>query len=185
VEDSRSLVTGAALRFGAGIAGAALVGWLVFRERILRPDGPAFEFFTVGALLAGILALIRQSRRGQALVLALAFAGIRFAVSPVVPLGAAFHGMLLGLGLFIVALIFDLLALRGWRLGKFLLVGPLVGGVFLALAPIGEIEHMNVFNASDVLIFRLALGMLIGEGVALGVELVELPLGWKRHNPAG
>jgi hypothetical protein len=170
------LVTEATARFGAGLAGGVLIGLAVFRGAVFRPEHPAFECVTVGALAAGILALVRQARPGQAFALVVAFCGLRFALTPVVRLGAAVTGLLLGLGLFVVALIFDQLARDGWRFGKFLLVGPLVGGVFLALAPITELDEMNVLNAATLIMFRLALGMLIGEGVALGVELADWPL---------
>jgi len=164
-------------RFWSGIAGGVLVGLAVFRGYVFRPDHPAFECVTVGALVAGVLTLVRQSHRGQALALVLAYTGLRFAFTPVVRLSAAVSGLLLGLGVLVVGLIFDLLARGGWRFGKFLLVGPLVGGVFLALAPITEMQELNVLNAANLMMFRLALGMLIGEGVALGVELAEWPFG--------
>jgi len=164
------------LRFWLGLGAAVLVGFAVFRGHVFYPGHPAFECVTIGALAAGILTLVRLSYRGQALVLLLAFGGLRFALTPVVRVSAAVEGLALGLGLFVVALIFDLLARGGWRFGKFLLVGPLVGGVFLALAPLTEMQDMHVLNAARLMLFRLALGMLIGESVALGVELAELPL---------
>ena len=164
------------LRFGAGLAGAVVVGLIVFRASMLFPGHPAFECLTAGGLAAGMLTLVRVGRRSHALLLALAFGLLRFALAREIPLGSATAGLLLGLGLFVVALIFDLLARGGWRFGKFLLVGPLVGGVYLALAPITEAAQMNVLNAATLLVFRMALGMLIGEGVALGVELAELPI---------
>ncbi len=73
-----------------------------------------------------------------------------------------------------MALIYHLLARGGWRFGKFLLVGPLVGGVYLALAPLSELGEMNVFNAARLMTLRLALGTLIGAGVSIAVELAEL-----------
>ena len=164
------------VRFWSGIAGGALAGLAVFRWSLFQPGHPAFECLTVGALTAGLFALARQSQRGEALALALAFGGVRFLLTPVVRFNALLAGLALGFGLFVVALIFDLLARRGWRFGKFLLVGPLVGGVFLALAPITEQSAMNVHNAAQLLLFRVALGVLIGEGVALGVELADWPL---------
>jgi len=176
VQQTRWFVTEAMTRFWSGLAGGVLVGLAVFRGQLFRPDHPAFECVTVGALVAGVLTLVRQPRRGQALALVLAYTAIRFAFTPVVRLTAAVSGLLLGLGLFVVALVFDLLARGGWRFGKFLLIGPLVGGVFLALAPITEIQDLNVLNAANLMMFRLALGMLIGEGVALGVELAEWQL---------
>jgi hypothetical protein len=181
VHDPRRYLTAATIRFGAGLAFSMLVGAAVFRAQIFRPYHPAFACLTVGAVTAGIFTLVRQSRPGQALAIVLAFTALRFALAPVVPLRAAAAALLMGLGLFVVALIFDLLALRGWRLGKFLLMGPLVGGVFLALAPITELPDMNVLNAANRMVFRLALGMLIGESVAFGVEVAEWALAWSER----
>ena len=101
--------------------------------------------------------------------MALAFSGVRFAFCRRSwRLAPSISGLALGLGLFLVALIFDLLARGGWRFGKFLVAGPLLGGVFLALAPITELATVNVHNAAGMLLFRLALGVLIGEGVGRG-----------------
>jgi len=170
-------LTEALLRFSSGLAGSLLVGLAVFRSAVFRSEHPAFECLTVGALAAGILALARQRQRGAALGLALAYGCLQPLVPPgPVRLQAAASALLFGLGLFLVALIFDLLAQAGWRFGKFLIVGPLAGGVFLALSPLTELAGMNVANASRLMLFRLSLGVLIGEGVALGVELVEWPL---------
>jgi hypothetical protein len=166
-------------RFSAGIAGGVAVGLGVFRGAALDPRHPAFECLSVGALVSGMLTVARLGHRGQALVLALAFAGVRCAMTPGGRLQAAVAGLGLGLGLTLVALVFEGLARAGWRFGKFLIVGPLVGGVFLALAPLTEAAAMNVYNAGGLLLLRLALGVLIGEGVALGVELAEL--GLARH----
>jgi hypothetical protein len=162
------------LRFWLGFGASVLVGFAVFRGQVFHPQHPAFECVTIGALTAGILTLVRLSFPGPAFALLLAFGGLRFALTPVVRVGSAVEGLVLGLGLFVVALIFDLLARGGWRFGKFLLVGPLVGGVFLALAPLTELQEMHVLNAARLMLFRLALGMLIGESVALGIELAEL-----------
>lgn len=180
MEDSPRFTVEAVTRFGAGLAGAVLVGLAVFRADVLRPAHPAFEFVTAGALLAAILTLVRQLGPGRALALALALITLKYALAPVIRLGAIVSALLLGLGLFLAALVFDLLACRGWRFGKFVIIGPLVGGVFLALAPITESERMTVLNAAGMMLFRLALGLLIGEGVALGAELAELPF----HRPA-
>jgi len=103
-------VTEALARFGVGLTFSVLAGLAVFRGHLFRPYHPAFACLTVGAVTAGILTLVRQSRPGQALTVVLAFTALRFAIEPVVPLGAAVSALLLGLGLFVVALIFDLLA---------------------------------------------------------------------------
>ena len=166
------------VRFWSGVAGGVLLGLAVFQGNVFRPDHPAFECVTVGALTAGMLTLVRLAHPAQAVALVLGYAGLRVALTPILSWRNAVSGALLALGVFGVAFLYDLLARSGMRFGKFVLIGPLLGGVYLALAPITELPMMNVLNASGLVAFRLALGMLIGEGVALGVELSEL-VGWK------
>jgi len=169
------------IRFWSGVAGGVLLGLVIFGQAVFRPDHPAFECVTIGALTAGMLTLVRLAHRGQAIALVLGYIGLRIALAPMLRWSAAVSGVLLVLGIFGVALLYDLLARSGLRFGKFLVVGPLLGGVYLALAPITELDRMNVLNAASLLTFRLGLGTLIGEGVALGLELAELA-GWKpRH----
>jgi hypothetical protein len=168
-------VLAAFIRFICGLGGAVAVGALVFRMGVIDPQHPAFECLSAGALGAGIFALVRQSTRGQAFVLALVFAMMRLAVSPVARLSAVIGGLFLGLGLFLVALIYDRLARDGWRFGKFLLIGPMIGGLYLGLAPLTEGARMHVNNASSQMLFRFALGLLIGQGLAIGMELADLP----------
>ena len=169
------------IRFWCGVAGSVLFGLAVFGQAVFRPDHPAFECVTVGALAAGMLTLAQLANRGQAIALVLGYAGLRIALAPMLRWSTAVPGVLLVLGIFGVAFLYDLLARSGLRFGKFIVVGPLLGGVYLALAPITELDRMNVLNASSLLTFRLVLGILIGEGVALGVELAELA-SWKfRH----
>ncbi len=169
------------IRFWSGLAGGVFLGLVIFGRDVFRPDHPAFECVTVGALTAGMLTLARVANRGQAIGLVLGYAGLRVALSPMLRWSATVSGVLLVLAIFGLALFYDLLARSGLRFGKFMVVGPLLGGVYLALAPLTELETMNMLNASSLLTFRLGLGFLIGEGVALGVELAELD-GWKlRH----
>ncbi len=166
------------IRFWSGFAGGVLLGLVIFGQAVLRPDHPAFECVTMGALTAGMLTLARSAHPGQAIALVLGYGGVRIALAPMLRWSVAVSDVLLVLGIFGVALFYDLLARSGLRFGKFMVVGPLLGGVYLALAPITELERMNVLNASSLLTFRLGLGVLIGEGVGLGVELAELA-GWK------
>ena len=168
-------------RFWTGLASGVILGYLIFGESVFRPDHPAFECVTVGALAAGMLTLARLAHPGQAIALVLAYAGLRIALAPMLRWSTAFSGVALALGILGVAFFYDLLARSGVRFGKFIVIGPLLGGVYLALAPLTEWEKMNVINASSLLTFRFALGVLVGEGVALGVELAEFA-GWKlRH----
>lgn len=162
------------IRFGAGFAGSVLLGLAVFGGAVFRPAYPAFECVPLGALVAATLALVRTSFRGQAIVLMFGFGGLNLALTADPAWSTVASGILLVPGLFGVALIYDLLSRSGMRFGKFLLVGPLVGGVFLALAPITELDSMNVSNAASVITLRFALGVVIGEGATLGVELAEM-----------
>ena len=168
------LATGFLSRFWFGVAFGVLNGFVVFRWALFQPDEAAFEGITVGILLAGSLTLVRLRRHVPALALALSYAAFRLAFAPSGRLSAALAGLLIGLGVFLVAVIYDELARYGLRFGKFLIVGPLLGGVFLAVAPISQFDNMTLFNAAYPLVFQTALGIIIGEGVGMGVEVAEL-----------
>ena len=168
------LATGFLSRFWFGVAFGVLNGFVVFRWALFQPDQASFEGITVGVLLAGSLTLVRLRRHGPALALALAYGAFRLAFAPYGRLSAGLAGLLIGLGVFLVAVVYDELARNGLRFGKFLIVGPLLGGVFLAVAPISQFDSMTLFNAVSPLIFQAALGIIIGEGVGLGVEVAEL-----------
>lgn len=172
------------LRFWSGVVGSLTVGLLVFRLAVFDPGLPAFQCITVGTLSAAILALVRASFLGQALavslILGLTRLGLIATEGWAAALQAALAGLLLGAGLVVVAIIFDLLAARGLRVGKFLVMGPLVGGLFLAVTPIAEFSSMSGVDAMSSLVFHFFLGLIIGDGVGLGVEIVELAV-----EPAG
>ena len=168
------IATGFLARFWSGTTLGALNGFIVFRWNIFRPDQSAFDCLVGGAVMAGILSVVRLSAHGHAIALALTYGAFRMVQSPGARWSAGISGLLLGLGGFLVAVIYDELARYGLRFGKFLIVGPLLGGIYLAVAPISELGNMTMFNAVHPLILQLALGIVIGEGVALGVELAEL-----------
>jgi len=168
------LATGFLSRFWFGVAFGVLNGFVVFRWSLFQPDQASFECITVGVLLAGSLSLVRMRRHGQALALALAYGAFRLSFAPTGRFLAGLAGLLIGLGVFLVAVIYDELARTGLRFGKFLIVGPLLGGAFLAVAPISQFDHLTLFNAIYPLIFQGALGIVIGEGVGFGVEIAEL-----------
>lgn len=165
-------------RFGLGTAAGALAGLAVFRGAIFQPADPAFDCLAVGALLAGLAAFVRLGRPGQALVLALAFASLRAGLAPERGVATVLEAVLLGLGTLLVAILYDLLARDGLRFGKFLVMGPLLGGIYFAVTPIARFGDLTPTGAADTLLFQLFLGLVIGDGVGLGLELAELlPLG--------
>lgn len=161
-------------RFLLGLLGAFSAGILVFRLRTFDPADPAFSCITVGALAAGVLALLRSGRPLQAVGLAAAFALFRLGLVEAVGWVPACAGLVLGAGILVVGLIFDMLARRGIRFGKFLVVGPLIGGLYLAAAPLLEFHTMTSVGAVRTLLQYTFLGVVMGDGVGLGVEVADL-----------
>ena len=161
-------------RFLLGLLGAFSAGLLAFQWRTIDPQDPAFSCITVGALAAGILALLRSDRPLQAVGLAAAFALFRLGLVEAVGWVPACAGIVLATGILVVGLIFDMLARRGVRFGKFLVVGPLIGGLFLAAAPLLEFHTLTSVGASHTLLQYAFLGVVLGDGVGLGVEIADL-----------
>lgn len=169
---------GALLRFAAGAGTSVLAGLAVFRLEILRPDGPWFHCITAGALAAGVLALVRIGRAGQAAGLAAAFAlvhvGYAWAHGWPRALAEAGWSAALGGGVLVSALVFDRLGAEGYRFGKFAVLGPLLAGVFLAAAAVRLLGPGWGDDAFAALLRHAFVGLIVGDAVGLGVELVEL-----------
>jgi hypothetical protein len=167
---------GGLVRFAAGTAGSALAGLLVFREAPLDFARPASQSITMGALASAILALVRTSRPAGALRLVGAFALLQLGVTWTSGLGAtlamAAWSAFTGLGMFLVAVVFDRMARGGVRIGKFLVSGPLLGGIYFAASPLLSFVHPD--DLLRALWMNAFLGIVIGDGVGLGVEAAEL-----------
>jgi len=170
----RPELTATLLRFWIGAAGSLAAGWLVFRSAVFRPDHAAFQCITIGALTAGILALQRAGRPLHALALAVGFALFQLGLVEAEGWVVASSGVVMGLGIFVVALIFDLLAREGVLFGKFLILGPLLGGVYLAATPLAQFHGLTGTGAVRTLMQFVLIGVVIGDGAGLGVELVDL-----------
>jgi hypothetical protein len=166
-------LTGTFTRFWAGLGSGIIVGWAVFRGAVFAPGEPEFQCITVGALLAGILALVRLKGSSHALALVLAYGAVRLLAGPEASWTAGLSGVLLGLGILIVAMIYEELEQSGLRFGKFLLVGPLLGGIYLAVSPIADFGDLSVLNAAHYFVFQFLLGFVIGDGVAFGIEVAD------------
>jgi len=162
-------------RFLLGLAGALAAGLVVFRGQLLNPAALPFQCVTVGALAAAMLALVRVSRHGAALLLVAAFGLARYGFAGSVGWLPGISGFLLAAGVYLVAVIFDLLARGGLVLGKFLLVGPLIGGLYLALTPFTDFYTLTSDDVTRTLMLRFLVGMILGDGAGLGVELADLP----------
>jgi hypothetical protein len=163
------------LRFWLGALGGFGAGLIAFRLSVFDPGHVAFHVLTLGALTAGVLALMRSGAPGQAAALAAAFALFRFGLVERVGWLSAASGIVIGVGVLLVAWIFDLLAPR-LRFGKFLILGPLLGGLLLAVTPLMEFQRLMPLASTTALLQYAFLGVVLGDGVGLGVEIADLLL---------
>lgn len=162
------------LRFVFGLSGGVGLSFLIFRQAIFVPQSPVFECLTVSALLAGILALQRSDRQTQAAALAVAIALLRLGFAQSQGWTVAIAGVIHVGGVYLIVLIFDLLARRGVLFGKFLIVGPLLAGVYLATMPLDAFFTVTGSELMPYLMRHVFLGLLIGDSVGIGVEVADL-----------
>lgn len=168
----------AILRFWAGTLGGILAGYLAFGIQVFRPGGSPFQSVTVGALMAAILALVRSRRSTEGLAVVIAFALLQLGANWNAGwprfLIATISSLFIAAGIFLIAVVFDHLARHGIRFFKFLVAGPLLGGIYLAVTPLSGWGALTGENALRNLLGNAWLGIVIGDGVGLGVELLEL-----------
>jgi hypothetical protein len=170
-------IPGAILRFAAGVLGSTVAGWIAFRGDIFNIASPAFQCVTIGVLAAAILAMVRSGTSTGALRLVAAFALLQFGATwssgPLPALAMAAWSVFIGLGLFLAATIFDLLAQLGVRFGKFLVIGPLLGGIYFAATPLASFVAGEPQGVLRSLWWNAFLGIVIGDGIGAAVEVVE------------
>lgn len=174
---AHSVQTYVLARFGAGTVFGLGAATLVFRGRLWDPTDPAFQAINSSMLLSALMALVRTSRAGFAAALAAGYAVMRFGFAESSGWMAASSGIVLAAGALLVALIFDWVAREGVLLGKFLLVGPLLGGIYLAVAPMLEFDSLIASESVRTLLYYVFVGLVTGNGVGLGVEAADLALG--------
>jgi hypothetical protein len=163
-----------ALRAGLGFGMVTLVSALIFRSNVFIASSPMFQCLTAGGMLAAIMALMRTDRMTQAAALASAFALLRLGFAQSQGWAAAIAGTIEIGGLFLLALIFDLLARRGILFGKFLVLGPMLGGIYLATIQLSLLSRISGVDLFKTLMQYVFLGLLIGDSVGLGVEVADL-----------
>jgi len=162
------------LRFGLGLGLCLIIGYLVFRTALWDRGSPPFECVTTGVLAAGVLALLRSDRLREAAALAAAFGLLRLGFAHSEGWTFAVAGALQVAGVFLVALIFDLLARRGILFGKFLVLGPLLAGVYLSTTPLAFFFRISGAEMLPTIMRFVFLGLLIGDAVGFGVEVADL-----------
>jgi hypothetical protein len=160
--------------FWMGTLTATGFAYATFGQRALSPRHAAFECFLLGALTAAMLSLVIKGRGGTAALLIPASALLRLAFGPDNGWRTAISALLIAAGVLLVALVFDRLGRMGVRFGKFLVAGPLLGGVCLAVAPLSQFDSLSVYDSFDPLMIQLLAGIVVGDGAGLGVELATL-----------
>lgn len=173
---SRALVI-----FLAGTAGSVAIGAAAFHAEAFSPGHPFFQCVSIGALMAGILALVRGGRIARGVTVALAFTvfqlGLAWSSTLYRAITILLWSLIICAGILIIAVIYDLLARRGFRIGKFVLMGPLLGGVYIAATPVTVllgISPISPDNSMTMILLNTFLGIVIGDGVGLGAEVAEL-----------
>ncbi len=168
------------LRTVAGLLGSALAAWAAFGGVLLEPALPPFRSLTIGLAFSGIAALYLSGRRGQALFIPVAWAaaqlGLTWDSGALRSLAQTALALALGGGLFVIAVIYERLAARNWRVGKFLVVGPLLGGLYMAVTPLGLLGVPGHSRAVAELWMNLQIGLVTGDGAAFLMELVDWAL---------
>jgi len=173
-----ALLTGAALRFLAGGGLAVLAGTALFPSVLSSIDQRPVPSIAVGLLAAGILALVRIELPSGALALAVAASVLELGLSmdhgwPRMVLEPAWL-LLVGGGAFLAAVVYDGMARSRYRFGKFLVLGTLFAGIYVAATPLALLVQPLARPVSGELMLNAFLGILVGDAVGLGVELIEL-----------
>jgi len=162
------------IRFAPALCGSLGAGYLAFRGQIFEPSGLPFQAVTIGALSAAVLSLLRVSRGGIAVMLVLLFGVGQLGMARAAGWMPALGGLLFGVGILLIALIFDLLGRGGLIFGKFLILGPLLAGLYVGLMPMMTFHTLAADDTLREVMLRVLLGLVVGDGVGLGVEIGEL-----------
>jgi hypothetical protein len=169
---------GVAIRFLAGMAAAVPAGWLLLPGEFFIDTGHLTLCLVVSTLVAGILSLVRGGYPRGALALVGAFGllqlGQTWSQGPRAAVVMVTWSVVVGAGVFLAAMIFDRLAELGYTVGKFLLLGPLVGAVYLASTPLAELSNVLDLDVVTTMWLFTYLGIVIGDGAGFGVEVVDL-----------
>jgi hypothetical protein len=104
---------------------------------------------------------------------------------PFAALAMAAWSASIGLGLFLVAVCFDLLSQLGIRFGKFLVVGPMLGGLYFAATPLASLVAGQPQGVLRSLWWNAFLGIVIGDGIGVAVEAIELFIKPTPSDPVG
>lgn len=178
------LFGGLVARLVAGTAMSTLGGWIFFRSDVFDFGKVQSQCIVVGLLASGVIAVFRIGRPIWGLGLAAGFAVLQIVLASGggVPRATTIGlwSLAVGLGLCVLAVVFHRLAQLNFLIGKFLVMGPLLGGIYFATTPLASLSAGRYGEALSYLWSNAYLGIIIGDGMALGMELVEL-VPWVRQ----
>ena len=176
------------LRFWLGFGAGVTLGLVAFGAAIFDPRLPYSQVVTVGSLLAAVLALRRGGAPGVAAFVAVGFTGWQFWIAHAQPWHRMVSHVLfsgtLAVGILLIVALYDALHRQGVRIGKFLLLGPALAGVYLAATPALTLWTVSTGTVLRDLLANMFLGVVIGDGIAFGVEMVDLVLDRPRAHGA-
>ena len=168
------------VRFWVGMAGGVGLGLIAFRSAIFDARLPYSQVVTVGSMLAAVLALRRGGSTGAATFVAVGFTGWQF--WSVLPqpwdrrVSHVLFAAVLAAGTLLLAALYQVLHERGVRVGKFLVLGPALAGVYLAATPALTLWSVSTASVTRDLIGNMFLGVVIGDGIGFGIEMIDLIL---------
>ncbi len=165
-----------------GVTAAALIA---LGQSVPQLHDDVFRLIGYGALTAVMLGLLRADWVGKAMLLACAIVPVKLMWRPAQPPGGGagpfrellddlVGGLVWGFGVLAIALAFHALARRGWRFGKFLVVGPLLGLLLMALVPLDRVVDLSQAVSRQELLYAFWLGVIAGDGAGFGAEVYDL-----------
>lgn len=168
------------VRTAVGATCSVALGFLVYGPDALVPELPHFQVVTVGILMSAVVALWEGGAPRTSALLVAAFAVQQMWTTVgqgwTKTIALSLWCVIVGAGLVHIGLIWTLLDRQGLRFGKGLIAGPLLAGVFFAATPAAALAATSPSQAMRTLVGNLLLGVVIGDGVGLGIEIVDLAL---------
>lgn len=167
------------MRFLAGVLGGFALGRLLFGRAMFDVTHVYHGVLEIAPLVAGVLALRRVGlTRGAILLCAAVTLGMTVWAGQVLGLARGLATgawtAAIGIGALLIAEVYEMLDGLGIRLGKTILVGLLLGGVYLAASPLRSLWDVPPAAVMMGVLRFLWLGLVIGYGVGAGMELVDL-----------
>jgi hypothetical protein len=160
-----------------GLAGTFLAGYLIYHNRMLHTPQPFFLLLSVGLSGTLIYAALRLRGYGYAiLMVVLMYLGqlailFRPPLRPGYFVSAAIFAVPVGAAFIVSSALYR--RFERFRFGRFVLMGLIVGLAYLIMIMAFLIREHGPMRAG-ILWAQTLIGMKMGAGIGLGLELAEL-----------